>query len=73
MQIQRLTELSSSNEKAIEAANERINRIVESQSDKLDAIISRVGELTTEIRVVQSQLKNKATLERTRFSSMEIK
>lgn len=58
MQIQRLTEISAANEQAIQATNERFSRYVESQSGKLDLIISRVSDLTTEVRVVQSQLKD---------------
>lgn len=69
MQIQRLTELAASNTKAIEATNERISRVVESQSGKLDNIINRVSELTTEIRVVQSQLKEQIPVNRTRFTA----
>ena len=69
MQIQRLTEISAANEKAIQATNERFSRYVESQSGKLDLIISRVSDLTTEVRVVQSQLKD-GTPSRTRFPIM---
>jgi hypothetical protein len=69
MQIQRLTELAASNQKAIEATNDRMTRIVESQAGKFDTIISRLGDLTTEIRVVQSQLKEQQPLHRTRFST----
>lgn len=69
MQIQRLTEISAANEKAIQATNERFSRYVESQSGKIDLILSRIGDLTTEVRVVQSQLKD-GTPSRTRFPVM---
>ena len=68
LQIQRLTEMTASNTKAIEATNERMTRVVESQAGKFDAIIGKLGELTTEIRVVQAQLKEQQDpLRRTRF------
>lgn len=67
LQIQRLTEISAQNEKAIDAANKRMDRIVESQSGKLDKIITSVSDLTTEVRVIQSQIKEQDKAQRTRF------
>lgn len=67
LQIQRLTELAGQNAKAIEATNDRIQRVVDSQTGKLDAIITSVSTLTTEVRVIQSQIKNQDRSERTRF------
>lgn len=69
MQIQRLTELSAANAKAIDATNERLTRIVESQSGKLDAIIRSVSDLTTEVRVIQSQIKEQDRAQRTRYNT----
>lgn len=69
LQIQRLTELSAQNAKAIEATNERLTRVVESQAGKLDAIMSNISTLTTEIRVVQSQLKDQERTQRTRLTN----
>lgn len=68
MQIQRLTEMSAANEKAIQATNERFSRYVEAQSGKMDLILDRIADLTTEVRVVQSQLKN--PVNRTRFPAL---
>lgn len=73
MQIQRLTELAASNQKAIEATNERMSRVVESQAGKFETIITKLGDLTTEIRVVQSQLKEQEPLHRTRFNLGKVK
>lgn len=73
MQIQRLTELTAQNQKAIEATNERMNRFVESQGDKLDNIVDRLSDLSSDVKVVQSQLADQKSPQRTRFHMPEIR
>lgn len=67
LQIQRLTEISAQNTKSIEATNDRLTAIVENQSDKLDNIVQRISELTTEVKVIQSQISDQQRAQRTRF------
>ncbi len=66
MQIQQLTTIAGQNTKGIDEANKRMDRIVESQSGKLDVIIRNIADLTTEVRVIQAQTKDRET-QRTRF------
>ncbi|AHJ10693.1 hypothetical protein P106B_10 [Rhizobium phage vB_RglS_P106B] len=55
-QILRLTELTAENSKAIEETNRRMELNVERTQTKLDTIISRQAEQSSDIKVIQSQL-----------------
>lgn len=73
-QMLRLTELTTANAKQADAINERFNRYVEGQNGKLDIITDKLANLSSDNKVVQSQLNDlKSQLadqkpQRTRFS-----
>lgn len=73
-QMLRLTELTTANAKQSDAISERFNRYVEGQNGKLDIITDKLANLSSDNKVVQSQLSDlKSQLadqkpQRTRFS-----
>ena len=70
-QILRLTELTAQNTKAIEETNKRIERVTDATANKLDTIISRQAEQSSDIKVIQSQLAEQQRSQRTRFNMLE--
>lgn len=74
-QISSLTSLAARNEKAIEATNERFTRYVESNSGKLDNILTRMSEISADVKVVQSQLNrnDNQRSQRTRVETLEFR
>lgn len=60
-QVTRVIETSSENKKAIEAANDRIDRVVESIGGKLDTVIENVNKIATRVEVLSSKLDDAQT------------
>jgi len=59
-QVTRVIETSSENKKGIEAANDRIDRVVESIGGKLDTVIENVNKIATRVEVLGSKLDDQA-------------
>lgn len=55
-QVTRVIEASAENKKAVEAANDRIDRVVESIGGKLDTVIENVNKIATRVEVLSSKL-----------------
>lgn len=55
-QTTRAIEATAENKKGIEAANARIDRVVESFGGKLDTVIDNVGKISTQVQVLSSKL-----------------
>jgi chromosome segregation ATPase len=55
-QTTRALEAAAENKKGIEAANARIDRVVESFGGKLDAITESVNKVATQVQVLSSKL-----------------
>ncbi|WP_412063949.1 hypothetical protein [Rhizobium sp. SYY.PMSO] len=55
-QTTRALEATAENKKGIEAANQRIDRVVESFGDKLDAIAGSLNKVATQVQVLSSKL-----------------
>lgn len=74
-QIAQLTALAARNEKAIELTNERFSRYVETNSGKLDNLLSRMAEVSADLKVVQSQLtrNDSQRTQRTRVETLELR
>lgn len=69
-QILRLTELTAQNTQAIAETNKRIERTTDATANKLDTIISRQAEQSSDIKVIQSQLAEQQRSQRTRFNML---
>jgi hypothetical protein len=59
-QVTRVIEASAENKKGVEAANDRIDRVVESIGGKLDTVIENVNKLATRVEVFGSKLDDQA-------------
>ena len=55
-QTTRALETAAENKKGIEAANTRIDRVVESFGGKLDTVIDNVAKISTQVQVLSSKL-----------------
>lgn len=55
-QVTRVIESTAENKKAIELANDRIDRVVESIGGKLDTVIENVNKIATRVEVLSSKL-----------------
>jgi hypothetical protein len=66
-----LAEVAAENSKAIEETNKRIERGNDATNSKLDTIISRQAEQSSDIRVIQSQLAEQQKAQRTRFNALD--
>lgn len=55
-QVTRVIEASAENKKGVEAANDRIDRVVESIGGKLDTVIENVNKIATRVEVLSSKL-----------------
>ena len=58
-QTNRAIEGVAENKKAVEATNDRIDRVVETFGGKLDTVIENVGKLSTQVSVLSSKLDDK--------------
>ncbi len=59
-QVTRVIENAAENKKAVEAANDRIDRVVESFGGKLDTVIESVNKIATRVEVLGSKLDDQA-------------
>jgi methyl-accepting chemotaxis protein len=60
-QVTRAIEGVSENKKAVESANTRIDRVVESFGGKLDTVIDSVNKIATRVEVLSSKLDDAQT------------
>jgi hypothetical protein len=60
-QVTRAIEGGAENKKAVEAANSRIDRVVESFGGKLDTVIDSVNKIATRVEVLSSKLDDAQT------------
>ncbi|WP_149344227.1 hypothetical protein [Neorhizobium sp. P12A] len=55
-QVTRAIEATAENKKGIDAANDRIDRVVESFGGKLDNVIDTINKVSTQVQVLSSKL-----------------
>lgn len=58
-QMTTVASVASKNEKAIEATNDRIGRVVDSFGGKLDTVIDRLNTVASDVKVLTSKRKDK--------------
>lgn len=59
-QMTTTSQLASENKKAIEATNERIERVVDTFGDKLDTVIDRINVVASDVKVLTVRDKERA-------------
>lgn len=69
--ISSLTSSVSENKKAIEEANRRVDRVVESFSSKLDTIVDKVNVISTNVEVLKNSRvpERRASVENGRYAN----
>jgi chromosome segregation ATPase len=72
MQQQRAMEMITQNAAAIAATNNQLTKFTEGQNSKLDIISEKMSTLTTEVKVIQSQMEDRKMTTRKFGSSPDL-